>query len=824
MRRKIALKRLIHGTEVSGLTDSQWEMQRHLYGDNAITERQQSAALELIKDTIKDPMIWFLMIAASLFLMIGQMQESVILLVAMIPLIGMDVFLHWRTSRSTRTLQTHLSASVEALRNGKLVTVPASSLVPGDLMFLKSNDFIPADGLFIQAEDVQIDESPLTGESLPIKKQPAQTLPSGAEPFVDAVHWGYAGTKMLSGTAAVKVAYTGSETLYGEIIQSVAATGHELTPLQKDISRLIKKLLLAALFFCIVLAIARIMEGKGIVDALIGAATLAVAAIPEEFPVVFTFYLGVGVYRMARRKALVRRAVSVENIGRVTCICSDKTGTITEGRLRLAHVKPGLNLTDKDLLEAAVLASREDSNDPIDQAIFEAESVKASPAARIALFPFTEMRRKETSALGSHDSILFFCKGSPEVVLALSELSANETRQYMELTRTLAREGHKVIGCARRSIPQADWNGEEPASGYLFLGLLAFEDPIRKEVPDAIKACTDAGIHVLMITGDHPDTATTVAREIGLGNKNVRLFNAENVDLSTYDSNFFLKIDVVARALPAQKLEIVSALKNGGEIVAVTGDGINDVPALKAADIGLAMGGRGTRAAREISSIVISDDNFATIFSAIAEGRQLLQNLRNSFQYLIAVHIPLVTTAAIIPLLGFPLLYLPIHIVWLELIIHPTALFAFQDRSSLVLKRLPRHHSDKTFSSIDWSLSLSLGVMTTIAIGIAYALGFDHEDEGIRSRSLAILTLIFSGALVAGLISRFRTRSSQLVVALTVLTSFLLITGAFAQDILHLTPLRAEDWMTVTVLSCFATMAPYTLMQVLGKRLARTDH
>lgn len=820
MRRKISLARLINGTEVSGLSDNQWERQRHLYGDNAITERQQSAAVELISDTLKDPMIWFLVIAASLFFMIGQMREAVTLLIAMIPLTGMDVFLHWRTSRSTKTLRTHLSASIEALRNGTLVMVPATSLVPGDVVFLRPNDFIPADGLFIQAQAVQVDESPLTGESLPIKKQPVQALPAGVEPFIDDVHWGYAGTKMLSGTAAVKVAYTGLETLYGEIIQSVAATGHEQTPLQKDISRLIKKLLIAALFFCIVLAIARVLEGKGVVDALLAAATLAVAAIPEEFPVVFTFYLGVGVYRMARRKALVRRAVSVENIGRVSCICSDKTGTITEGKLRLAHVKPGLKHAEKDLMEAAVLASREESNDPIDQAIFEAESVNVTPVTRIVLFPFTELRRKETSAIESHDSILFFCKGSPEVILGICELPDDEAEEYLEWTRALAREGHKIIGCAKRSIPQTEWSGEEPASGYVFLGLLAFEDPIRKEVPAAINACKDAAIHVLMITGDHPDTAATVAREIGLGNEHIRLLNAENIDLASKENGFFLNFDVVARALPAQKLQIVSALKNHGEIVAVTGDGINDVPALKAADIGLAMGSRGTRAAREISSIVISDDNFATIVSAIAEGRQLLQNLRSSFQYLIAVHIPLVTTAAIFPLLGFPLLYLPIHIVWLELIIHPTALFAFQDRSSMALKFLPRNQADRTFSGLDWGLSLSTGAMITIVLGIAYALGFDYEDEGIRSRSLAILTLIFSGAMAAGLISRFRTRSSQLVVALTIMISFLLVMSV---DFLHVAPLKAEDWIIVTLLSSFATMIPYSLIQVLSKKFARSD-
>ncbi len=280
-----------------------------------------------------------------------------------------------------------------------------------------------------------------------------------------------------------------------------------------------------------------------------------------------------------------------------------------------------------------------------------------------------------------------------------------------------------------------------------------------------------------------------------------------------------MNIDVVARALPSQKLEIVAALKKGGELVAVTGDGINDVPALKAADVGLAMGGRGTIAAREVAAIVISDDNFATIVAAIAEGRQLLHNLRCSFQYLIAVHVPLVITAAIIPMLGLPLLYLPIHIVWLELIIHPTALFAFQNRSSMVLEVIPRHSSDLTFSRQDWADSLSLGIASTIAVCSAYALGFKYDHDGTRARTLAILTLVLSGALVAALTSRFRSRWAWLIVALTVLSSFLIASGGIFTSIFHLSPLRAADWIAVTVLSCFASIVPYALTRALARRI-----
>jgi Ca2+-transporting ATPase len=794
------------------------EAQRNTYGNNSITEHRQSALIELIKDTLKDPMIWFLVIAAFLFMLIGESREAIILLLAIAPLTGMDAFLHWRTARSTQNLRKHMTNFVEALRDGQRISVPSAALVPGDIVFLKANDSIPADGIMLETQDIQIDESSLTGESLPVMKKALARIPATAEPMIDDYYWGFAGTRLLAGTATMKVAYTGAETLYGEIIHSVEASGHEQTPLQMEISSLIGKLLLASLLFCILLAVTRLLQGKGLVDALLGAATLAVAAIPEEFPVVFTFLLGLGVYRMAQRKALVRRAVSVENIGRVTCICSDKTGTMTEGRLHLAHLKAALPCTEAELLEGSAFASREDSNDPMDQAILEKAGTARGPRNHIALFPFTEQRRRETVAIHSQDLIHFFSKGSPEKILSMCELSSEEEGRFRELTKVLAAEGHKVIGSAKLELPSSQWDGEEPMNGYRFLGLLAFEDPVRKEVPGAVHACQAAGIHVLMITGDHPETAAAIAREIGLGGTELRLINAEEIDLSNMDSPSLLNVDVVARALPTQKLDIVTRLKKGGELVAVTGDGINDVPALKAADVGIAMGERGSKSARDVSSIVLSDDNFATIVAAIAEGRQLLHNLRKSFQYLIAVHIPLVTTAAFIPLLGFPLLYLPIHIVWLELIIHPTALFAFQDNSNSELRQLPRDGSIRTLSWQDWALVLAMGGLMTLAVFYVYFWAFSTEDEGARARTLALMTLILSNHLSAVWISKLRTVMSKLVIGSISFTGFVFLFTPMTRSILHLSPLNQwQDWLMIAGCALGATLLPFTLKRILEK-------
>ena len=394
---------------------------------------------------------------------------------------------------------------------------------------------------------------------------------------------------------------------------------------------------------CLVLAVVRLQQGFGAVDALLSAVTLAVAAIPEEFPVVFTFFLGVGVYRLARRQALVRRGVVVENIGRVSCICSDKTGTLTEGRLRLAHFLPGPSLAETMLLEVAAIASRREGGDPLDTALLDAaDAAGIATPERLATFPFTEDRRRETAVVPRPDGVRVVVKGAPETVLGMTDLDADARGQWLANVTDFAAGGHKVIACGYRDLTA--WTGDEPADGVVFAGLLAFEDPVREGVADAVARCRDAGIRVVMVTGDHPVTATAIAAEVGLGAGAPRVIDAaalEGLPAADLDG-----VDVVARAMPANKLALVRRFQAAGHVVAVTGDGVNDVPALQAADIGIAMGERGTRSAREAAAVVLLDDNFRSIVGAIAEGRQLFRNLQRSFAYLLMLHLPLVVTAA----------------------------------------------------------------------------------------------------------------------------------------------------------------------------------
>lgn len=795
----------------SGLNAAEVAAQRSLYGTNDIVEVAGHPWVELFLDTIKDPMIWFLIGIGTIFLVIGERSDAITLFVAVLPLLFMDAFLHWRTQASTATLKGQLSSHIKVIRDAHEIEINSRELVPGDIVIVSSGVQLPADGIFEKASEIQVDESVLTGEAFPIAKKTTAldlfSLTSQADVKVPSETLGYAGTRILTGYGRLRVLFTGSQTAYGEIVQSVARMPHERTPLQKSIGRLVQFLVFAAIAFCFLLAGVRIYQGHGWLDALLSAATLAVAAMPEEFPLVFTFFLGVGIYRLAKNRALVRQAVSVENIGRITQICTDKTGTITLGSLKLTHLDATDNTSEELLLRTALAASSSHS-DPVDMAIHElAKDKNINAPKRLQTIPFTEDRKRESDFIALSDEKNLVClKGSPEIVLAMSNLTPDKKEQWLQRVSSWAKEGHKVIACAHIEVPAGQLS-VEPESGYEFLGLLAFEDPARPEVAEAMSYCHDNGIRVLMITGDHPETAAAIARDAGLTNDDPHVIsaedNAEKFQESWLDKNpsFLKNINVVARCTPLQKLKIVTALKRAGELVAVTGDGVNDVPALKAADIGIAMGERGTRSAKEVSAIILADDNFRTIVNAIREGRQLFKNLAASFEYLLLMHIPLITIGAAIPLAGYPLVFLPVHIVWLELIIHPTALLSFQapakDHESI------QANKGSFFSTSEFTVIILLGLIVAASMGSSFlsAVNEANNPEHGRAKVMAVLTLW--SAAVSLYLTRFQSWVANVIAALTALSTILLIQMSDSLRFLKLTPLHLPDWIEITAMLIF---------------------
>lgn len=791
-----------------GLTISEVSEQCSRFGANNIDEDIGSPWFEIFTETLKDPMIWFLIGIGSLFLFVGEMSDGITLIGAIFPLLFMDAFLHWRTQASTASLKVLLNTKVEVIRESRKIEINSRDLVPGDLVAITPGVLLSADGVFEIANNIQVDESVLTGESFPIFKKQTDFDPfeyaKHGDVNVSTANLGYAGTRILTGSGVLRVLLTGSRTSYGEIVQAVSRMPHERTPLQKMITSLVQALIYTSIAFCLLLAGVRIYQGHGWLDAIMSAATLAVAAIPEEFPVVFTFFLSVGIYRLAKKHALVRRAVSVENIGRVSQICTDKTGTITVGKLTLTHAEPADGF-DSDTLLASALVASSSFEDPLDIAIQEAALKRGLiTPIRSHTFPFTEDRKRETGCVETLTGGLSFCtKGAPESILEMSDLSEKQKSFWSNKISEWARGGHKVIAVARKNIGQKSCN-EEPKSGMTLLGLFAFEDPPRPEVADAMAYCRKNHIRVLMITGDHPDTAAAIALDSGLVIKAPIVVSAESEpqkfkeDWLHQNLNFLKSIDVVARCTPLQKLRIVTALKKSGELVLVTGDGVNDVPALKAADISIAMGKRGTRSAKEVSSIILSDDNFSTIINAIREGRQLFHNLRMSFEYLLMVHIPLVLIAAIIPLAGYPLVFLPVHIVWLEIIIHPTALLAFQATVS------PNQEDPNLwksfFSKYETFKICIVGGIITILLGCSYLTGLNEPlaVNHARAKVMAFLTLWSAGVTLH--LTRIRTKVANIVACITIISSVFLIQASEKFKFLHLTPLHLIDWVKVGAL------------------------
>ncbi|MHB9879905.1 cation-translocating P-type ATPase [Pacificimonas sp. ICDLI1SI03] len=759
MRREVPPEReaLLRAGELEGITDSEATALRERFGNNVIAEYQARSARQLAGDTAHDPMLWFLLVTSIVFAGLGELSDAAVLMLALMPLIGMDFYLHRRTEASLKGLRSALATRAVVIRRSGQRAVSAGELVAGDLVSVTAGEAFPADGVIVAGNDLQADESSLTGEAYPVAKRPV----SPGEPVLVEENWIFAGTRLLTGAAHVRLLFTGRECLYGEIVAAATGTRDERTPLQLAVAGLVRLLLMVAVAICLLLAGIRLYQGHGLIDAFLSAAVLAVAAIPEEFPVALTFFLGVGAYRLAKSKALVRRAVAVENIGRVGVICSDKTGTITEGRLRLQELRGFAETSPERLLELGARAAREASHDPLDEALRAAAPLAPSGWTLVRTFPFTEARRKEVAIWEAGSGTLAVAKGAPETIVGLCDLSPAQHEQFDKVLAELSSSGQKVIGCAFRQDLQGD---VEPSDGFTLAGLIGIADPVREGVRDAVAIAQGAGIRVVMVTGDHPRTAEAIAREAGLAT-NPTVISGDELEqrIDAGERAFLSTLDVIARASPSQKAKLVRAMREDGTVTAVTGDGVNDVPALKVADIGIAMGLRGTQSAREVAAIVLMDDNFATIIKAITEGRQLFANLSQSFAFLLVVHIPLVTTAATIPLLDFPLLYLPIHIVVLELFIHPAAILGFQQKPGpTVTKGVPRGAG--FFSARQITVICVTGLVVAIGVGWQFISALGEGASIGEARTLAFFVLLSALSATLAILSSLKNLSSRLVV------------------------------------------------------------
>ena len=675
---------------MNGLSASEAARRLARDGANAQPEPERRRWPGIVASVLREPMLLLLIAACAVYLVVGEPRDAAVLGLSVLMVIGLTLYQEMRAENALQALRDLSSPWATAWRDGSPQRVPATALVVGDMVQVTEGDRVPADARLVDSSDLHIDESLLTGESVPV----AHT--AGADAEAARIH---AGTLVVRGQATAEVTATGAGTEMGKIGASLGALDREATPLQHEIRRLVLWFTAASLVSCALVATLYFWLRGGWLDALLAGITLAMATIPEEFPVVLTVFLALGAWRMARLRVLVRRPPAIEALGSVTVLCTDKTGTLTENRMALTRLQTRAGMTgmldieladdNLQLLRRAVFASDADGFDPMDRAVHAAASTQTADASadawsEVKHFPVTPALPAYAIAWRHADQpgLLLACKGAPEAVATLCKLAGDERALALAHAASMAAEGLRVLAVADVHVASADAPGNLQEQTFTWQGLLGFADPLRAEVPAAVAEARAAGVRVILMTGDHIETARAIAVAAGISDQPEVTLGAALEQLDDDALRLLLtRTDVFARVRPEHKLRLVQALRDAGHVVAMTGDGVNDAPALMAAHVGVAMGGRGTDVAREAASIVLLDDDFASVVRAIRMGRTIFGNLQRAARYIVAVHVPIAALALLPLLLGTPLILLPLHVVFLELVIDPAC--------SIVLEREP---------------------------------------------------------------------------------------------------------------------------------------
>ena len=737
--------------DYTGLSKGQVAANQAKYGFNEQQEAEKpKGAFSKIIELLKEPMFLLLFVTASIYFLLGEPRDGIIMLCFVLFMSFISLYQEWRTDKTLQALRDLSSPRAQVIRDGGLVTIDSRELTVGDLMTIEEGDKIPADCRLIELFDLGVDESSLTGESEAVWKT---TEPDQVNHFKR--NYCYAGTSVIQGSALAEVEAIGSQTQFGAIGKDVMSAPDRPTPLEKQTSKLVRICAVISLAFFLIVTAATFFNTGNVVDSLLAGVTLAMAIIPEEFPVILTIFLAMGAWRLARKSTLVRRMPSVETLGAVTVLCVDKTGTLTQNQMTVTDTYCH-GITEKELMEYTVLGCETEPYDPMEKAILSRAATLGIDAG--ALFgnrllheyPFNAQTRMMGHVWQLEGGPVLASKGSPESILPLCGLSEAEKKSVEEEQHKLAEKGYRVIAVASCKV-----QGDIPQSLQEYkmglVGLVGLEDPPREAVPGAVKVCQRAGIRVVMITGDNGTTAASIARRIGIAGCG-EIITGEMLEAMP-DEKLKDKVrtcNVFSRVLPRHKMRIVKALKESGEIVAMTGDGVNDAPALKYADIGIAMGKRGTGVAREAADMVLLDDNFTTIVEAVHDGRRIFDNILKSVGYVLVIHIPIALLALFAPLLGLPALLLPIHVVLLELIIDPTCSVVFErlPAEKDVMERGPRSPKTSILNKQLVIRSLIQGMLIFLAAFLPYFFLLQSGCAVETARSFSLLVLIFSNLFI----------------------------------------------------------------------------
>lgn len=719
----------------NGLSTAQAAQRLRQDGPNVLPGEQRRGLRVIARETLQEPMFMLLLAAGALYLLLGDLQEGLILFGLVLVVLALTLYQEGRTEHALQSLRELTSPRALVLRDGHAQRIAGADVVSGDVLVLAEGDRIAADALMLSGNDVQVDESLLTGEAVPVPKAIDSAL--------------FSGTLLVSGHGMARVTATGARSEIGRIGSALETLSAERSPLKKQTARLVRVLALIALGASLFMVLAYGLLRDDWLGALLAGIALAMALLPQEFTVVLTVLPALGAWRLSKQKVLTRRIAAIETLGATSVLCADKTGTLTENRMTVAqlYVPPVEGLAAGQLsidyagsaalpeafhtlVEFSILASVAEPFDPMEKAFHRLGQhfLKDTEHLHRDWTLMQEYGLTPQLRAMSHvwrategDAHVVAAKGAPEAIIDLCHLDAATQARIAAAAQTMAAQGLRVLGVAQARFVGQVWPVMEHDFEFEFVGLLGLADPLRAEIVAAVEQCRSAGIRVVMITGDYPATAHAIARAAQLDvSQSDQLLTGEAMDaMSDAELQQRMKrVSVCARIAPQQKLRIVQALKANGEIVAMTGDGVNDAPALKAAHVGVAMGGRGTDVAREAASIVLLDDNFASIVRAVRLGRRIFDNLRKSMSYILAVHVPIAGMALLPVLLGWPTVLFPLHIAFLELVIDPACSMVFENEPSEadVMQRPPRDPQAPLFAGMTLALALlqGLGVLAVV--------------------------------------------------------------------------------------------------------------
>jgi len=820
---------------ITGLSEDKAQKRLKDEGYNELPSQKRRHIFVILLHVLLEPMLLLLLCAGLIYILLGEKQDALMLLFFVFVVVGITFYQQRKTERALEALKNLSSPRALVIRDGQQKRIPGREVVREDYIILREGDRVPADAVVIFSSNLSIDESLLTGESLAVRKSEWDGKVSITQPGGDDLPFVFSGTLVVQGHGIVRVLSIGSQTEMGKIGKALQKITSEETLLNKEINRLVKNFAIAGIILCIFVIVVYGLTHDGSpqqwINGFLAGLSLSMAILPEEFPVVLMIFMSLGAWRMSKRQVLTRNTESIEMLGAATVLCVDKTGTLTQNKMILSSLFCDNKFYDTEkngdkplpecfhnLLEYGNLASQRDPFDPIEKEIKNSTEKFLQntehihdPWKLVREYPLSKHLLALSHVWESQDKRkhVIAAKGAPEAIADLCHFTKEQTKELHIHVKEMTEKGLRVLGVARSSFKEDFLPDKQHDFEFEFIGLLGFVDPVRSTVPPSLEECYTAGMRMIMITGDYPGTAQHIARQIGLKNPEKFITGPELSKMSQEELREKIKTaNIFARVVPEQKLAIVDALKANGEIVAMTGDGVNDAPALKSSHIGIAMGERGTDVARESSAIVLLNDDFSSIVKAVRLGRRIFDNLRKSISYIISVHIPIAGMALIPVLIGLPLVLLPANIAFLELIIDPacSTVFEAEREEKNIMNRPPRNLKERLFGRKTFLYSFLKGLSALAAVLFIFLWFYKgtEETEDI-ARTLCFVTLVIANIMLIvvnlsgsrSMVTTFNSKNKALllVVAVAILSLLMIILIPFLQDLFHFSPISITDFL-----------------------------